>query len=307
MAQASASPADQNLGLGRLGLREDDASVITAPLSHNGPFICLVQTLLLGGRAVLTGRFDSEKVLATVEQERANWLYLVPTMMGRIRKLPTAVRVRFDLASLRTVVHMGAPCPVWLKQAWADWLGLSYRYLGASAKSDPGGWETLGDVGRLNEEGYLYIEDREDDMIMVGGSNVYPAEIEAALLEHPAVLDCCVIGLPHHDLGRAPHALVYAPDGSDAAELTPFAAERLAPYKRPRSMEFVDAPMRDATGKVRRRQLHSERIVTPASPLWPIMFTAAPDQMRMERANRLLSKSAATNRIRFAPRTLRVA
>ena len=326
VATASASLAEQHLDVSALGIAEEDASVVTAPLSHNGPFIGLVHTLLLGGRVVFTGRFDPEKVLATVQRERATWLYLVPTMMSRIWKLPEEVRGAYDLSSLRVIIHMGAPCPAWLKRAWVDWLGpdrflemytstegvvvfvatgrewlrrpgtvglprggevqvrsvdgevlppgatgqvwvrraaelgSSYRYLGASAHADSHGWETFGDIGRLDEDGYLYIEDREADMILVGGSNVYPAEIEAALLDHPAVEDCCVIGLPNDDLGQVPHAIVYATGEVDEAALAEHAAGRLAPYKRPRSHEFVESALRDAAGKVRRRQLRSDRL-----------------------------------------------
>lgn len=309
---------------------ESETSLITAPLSHNGPFYNLVRTLLLGGRAVLTGRFDPERLLAAVERERATQVYLVPTMMGRIWKLPAEVRRSYDLSSLRTVLHMGAPCPAWLKRAWIDWLGPdrlaelysstegvvvftatgrewlerpgtvglprggevqvrspdgvslppgttgliwvrrdpelgpSYRYLGAAARAGSSGWESDGDIGRVDEDGYLYLEDREADMILVGGSNVYPAEIEAAIGEHPAVLDCCVIGLPDDDLGQVPHAIVYATAAADQAGLAEYAGQRLAAYKRPRSYEFVSSPLRGAAGKVRRRQLITERLETSA-------------------------------------------
>ena len=74
-----------------------------------------------------------------------------------------------------------------------------YQYIGATARSAPGGWESLGDIGHVDADGYVYITDRLADMILVGGANVYPAEIEAALDEHPAVRSCCVIGLPDED------------------------------------------------------------------------------------------------------------
>src|SRR6202012_1867884 len=83
-----------------------------------------------------------------------------------------------------------------------------YRYIGATARSAGEGWESLGDIGKVDADGYLYITDRLADMILVGGANVYPAEIEAALDEHPAVRSSCVIGLPHEDLGSVPHAIV---------------------------------------------------------------------------------------------------
>ena len=83
-----------------------------------------------------------------------------------------------------------------------------YRYVGATARSAPDGWESLGDIGKVDADGYVYITDRLADMILVGGANVYPAEIEAALDEHPAVQSCCVIGLPDEDLGNIPYAIV---------------------------------------------------------------------------------------------------
>lgn len=136
----------------------------------------------------------------------------------------------------------------------------SYRYLGAEAKERDGGWECLGDLGRLDDEGYLYLTDRDTDMILVGGSNVYPAEVEAALDEHPEVTSSCVIGLPHEDLGAVPHAIVQAEAALDLGGLTTFLRERLSAYKVPRTFEVVDHPLRDDAGKVRRSALREERL-----------------------------------------------
>src|SRR5262249_24469358 len=86
----------------------------------------------------------------------------------------------------------------------------TYKYVGATAKTLPDGWESLGDLGWFDEDGYLYLADRRTDMILVGGSNVYPAEIEAALEQHPAVQSCAVIGLPDDDLGARIPAIVNA-------------------------------------------------------------------------------------------------
>lgn len=128
----------------------------------------------------------------------------------------------------------------------------TYRYVGSTAKSH-GDWESLGDLGWFDEDDYLYLADRRVDMFTLGGRNVYPAEIENALSEHPAVLSCLVVGIPHEDLGQVPYALVHTADqGLDAAAVRAFVAERLADYKVPRSVEFVDAPLRDDAGKARR-------------------------------------------------------
>ena len=129
----------------------------------------------------------------------------------------------------------------------------TYHYVGATAKSRDG-WDSLGDLGYFDDDGFLYLSDRRVDMFTVGGRNVYPAEIEAALSEHPAVLSCLVVGVPDEDLGQVPHAIVHAADGAglDEAAVITFVGERLAAYKRPRTVEFVDTPLRDDAGKARR-------------------------------------------------------
>jgi bile acid-coenzyme A ligase len=120
----------------------------------------------------------------------------------------------------------------------------------------------MGDMGYIDNDGYVFLTDREADMIVVGGSNVYPAEVEAALDEHPAVLSSCVVGLPHEDLGAVPHALVQAREAMTAEELLDFLRDRLSPYKLPRSVEFTDVPLRDDGGKVRRAELRAQRLTT---------------------------------------------
>ncbi len=136
----------------------------------------------------------------------------------------------------------------------------TYKYLGADARIINDGWESLGDLGSFDEEGYLYLADRRTDMILVGGSNVYPAEIEAALEEHPAVQSCAVIGLPNEDLGAIIHAIVNVKGHVTDEDLRAHLADRLVSYKRPRSFEFVDEPVRDDAGKVRRTALRDARI-----------------------------------------------
>ncbi|MEX0581055.1 MAG: AMP-binding protein [Mycobacterium sp.] len=147
----------------------------------------------------------------------------------------------------------------------------TYRYVGSTAKSRDG-WDSLGDLGWFDEEGYLYLADRRVDMFTVGGRNVYPAEIENALSEHPAVLSCLVVGVPHEDLGQVPHVLVQAQaagaDGAlDELGVTAFVAQRLAAYKVPRSVEFVDTPLRDDAGKARRTAVRDEVIARRQAPV----------------------------------------
>jgi bile acid-coenzyme A ligase len=135
-----------------------------------------------------------------------------------------------------------------------------YQYIGATARSAPDGWESLGDIGHVDADGYVYITDRLADMILVGGANVYPAEIEAALDEHPAVRSCCVIGLPDEDLGNVPHAIIELSAPASDEDLIAHLRERLAPYKLPRTIERATTPLRDDAGKVRRPALRAERV-----------------------------------------------
>jgi bile acid-coenzyme A ligase len=305
--------------------------LVTGPLYHNGPFSAALSNLFLGGHNIVMTRFDAAAALALVELHRVDHMYLVPTMMLRIWRLPPEERTRHDLSSLRIAYHLAAPCPPWLKEAWIEWLGPdrvwelyggteaqvitvlsgsewlahrgsvgrpvsdgrvrildpegrdlparevgevylqraegmpeTYRYVGATAKSRDG-WESLGDMGFLDEDGYLYLTDRLNDMILVGGANVYPAEVEAALDEHPAVRSSCVIGLPDEELGSIVHALVQAPPEVSDDELRAHLAERLAPYKIPRSFERSEGYLRDDAGKVRRAALRAERLAGSAS------------------------------------------
>ena len=138
--------------------------------------------------------------------------------------------------------------------------GSTYRYVGAQARATPDGWESLGDLGYLDADGYLYLVDRRTDLIVSGGVNVYPAEVEAALDEHPAVRSSCVIGLPDDDLGSRVHALVELAAEVEDGELLAFLEERLVRWKLPRSIERVPQPLRDDAGKVRRAQLRAERL-----------------------------------------------
>ncbi|MGE0140128.1 MAG: AMP-binding protein, partial [Ilumatobacteraceae bacterium] len=302
--------------------------VMPGPLYHNGPLIWSLMTLLYGGTVVVLPRFDAEDVLRLIDRHRATQVYLVPTMMKRIWRLPEETRGAYDLSSLVEVWHLAEPCPEWLKQVWIDWLGPeriyelyggtegqtattitgvewlahrgsvgrpapgtvcitdfdgvelppnemgevwlrnlrdtpTYRYVGAVPRTREGGWESLGDMGYLDEGGYLHLGDRANDMILSGGANIYPAEVEAALQEHPLIESCVVIGLPDDDRGNVVHAIIEGdPAAIDEAELRVFLAERLVSYKVPRVFEFVDEPLRDDAGKVRRAALRQERMPT---------------------------------------------
>jgi bile acid-coenzyme A ligase len=136
----------------------------------------------------------------------------------------------------------------------------TYDYIGAEARVSPDGWESLGDMGYMDADGYLYLADRRSDMILSGGANIYPAEIEAAIDEHPSVVSCAAIGLPDEDLGSRIHAVVQISEPIDVDELRMFLGERLVRYKIPRTFEFVTDVVRGHDGKVRRSALRDTRL-----------------------------------------------
>jgi bile acid-coenzyme A ligase len=273
-------------------------------------------------------RFDAAGWLREVERHGVRWVCLVPTMMSRILALPEDVRAAADLSSIETVIHMAAPCPPWVKQAWIDWLGperiwevyagtegygmtridgvewLEHR--GSVGLAPPGTeirdeddrplptgeigtiWfrppsgnvlghtpemRTYGDMGSLDADGYLHLADRRTDLIITGGVNLYPAEIEGAIEQMPGVVSVAVIGLPDADLGAKAHAIIEL-DADTAAlapeEIAAFLATRLARAKLPYTYELVRTPLRDDAGKVRRAALREARADTPAGGFPPL-------------------------------------
>jgi bile acid-coenzyme A ligase len=141
--------------------------------------------------------------------------------------------------------------------------GPTYHYIGAPpARTSPDGLVSVGDMGWVDEDGYLYLADRRVDMIITGGANVYPAEVEGALIEHPKVLDVAVVGVPDEDWGKRVHAIIQPRDLDDApdvAELDAHVRERLMSYKVPKTYEFIAELPRNDAGKIRRSELAAER------------------------------------------------
>ena len=127
----------------------------------------------------------------------------------------------------------------------------------ATANALRGGWMYTGDAGRMDEEGFVYIQDRIKDMIVSGGENIYPKEVENALFEHPNVADAAVIGVPSEQWGEAVLAFVATRDGQtiEPDELIAFCRERLAGYKVPRAIESIAQIPRNASGKVLKKDL----------------------------------------------------
>jgi long-chain acyl-CoA synthetase len=250
---------------------------------------------------------------------------MVPTQFHRLLALPDDVKRRYDVSSLRHVIHAAAPCPVDVKRAMLAWWGpVIYEYYAASEgggtlvtpeewlrhpgtvgrawpgseirvldddgnarpTGEPGtvymalgtqdfeyhgdrkktdanrrdGFFTVGDIGYLDDEGYLFLCDRKTDMIISGGVNIYPAEIESVLLSHPKVGDVAVFGIPDPDWGEQVKAVIepapgVVPDQALADDILAFCVARIAKYKCPKSVAFVDAMPRDPNGKLYKRKL----------------------------------------------------
>ena len=140
----------------------------------------------------------------------------------------------------------------------------------ASRRTMGDGWLRTGDLGCFDEDGFLYIRDRSKDVIITGGANVYPREVEEVLLRHPAVREVAVVGAPDPEWGEVVTAFVVAEEGTGAEELDRFCLEHMARYKRPRRYVFLDALPKNAYGKILRRELRerlrAEGNPTPAGP-----------------------------------------
>jgi long-chain acyl-CoA synthetase len=313
----------ESLLSGLYGFGADTVYLCTGPLYHAAPLGWSLGAQGLGGQVVVMPRFDAEACLAMIEQFRVTHVQFVPTMFVRLLKLAPEVRARYDLSSLRRVVHAAAPCPVEVKRAIIEWLGpIVDEYYAASEGNcyfaigsqewlaHPGSvgrallgtphildddgaevgagevgqiwiegprvfeyhndavktagafndrdWSTLGDLGHVDADGYLYLSDRRTDLIITGGVNVYPREIEDALAMHPAVADVAVIGLPDAEMGQEIRAVVQPAPGVAGGpgleqELIEHCAQQLARFKRPRRVDFVAELPRVPSGKILRR------------------------------------------------------
>jgi long-chain acyl-CoA synthetase len=301
-----------------------ERTVIPAPMYHTAPNVYALVAATHGMDMTIMTRFDPEEFLRIVAEHRVSVVQMVPTMFVRLLSLPEAVRARYELSSLRWVVHAAAPCPPEVKRAMIEWLGpIVAEYYGGTETgpvvfctseqwlSHPGtvgrpieqavikvldadgrelptgesgevfmwldvwpdftyagdeekrrsverdGLVSCGDIGYLDAEGYLYLNDRRSDMVISGGVNIYPAEIEACLLSLPGVRDCAVFGIPDDEFGEALAAHVEPHDGTrlTADAVRDHVSSRLAGYKTPRVVEFSDSLPREDSGKIFKRRL----------------------------------------------------
>jgi long-chain acyl-CoA synthetase len=298
--------------------------VIPAPLYHTAPNVYALSAAIRGMDMTIMTRFDAEEFLRVVQEHRVSVVQMVPTMFVRLLALDEDVRARYDISSLRWVVHAAAPCPPEVKRRMIEWWGPiiaeyygstetgpvvfcdseewlahpgtvgrplkdavvkvldgdgrelppgesgevfvwldvwpDFTYNGDSAKRravEREGLVTCGDVGYVDAEGYLYLNDRSSDMVISGGVNIYPAEIEACLLELAGVRDCAVFGIPDDEFGEALAAHVELHNGADvdAAAVREHVRAKLAGYKTPKLVVFTDSLPREDSGKIFKRRL----------------------------------------------------
>ena len=314
--------------LALFGVKPHDGNVFlcAGPMYHAGSGKWVNMSLHFGHTVVLMDRWSPLETLELIERHHVTHTYLVPTMFHRLLRLPAEDRDRYDLSSLRHVIHGAAPCPVETKQRMLDWWGdCIWEYYaateGGGTLASPEDWRrfpgtvgrawpevevivvdsegaelppgqsgkvymkmperfrfryhkddrktadaylgeffTVGDVGYLNEEGYLFLNDRASDRIIVEGINVYPAEIEAVLHQCPLVDDVAVFGVPDDDLGESIKAVVEPAPGVEAGEaarrdILDFLGGRLAKQRRPHSLDFIAELPRDPSGKLYKRRL----------------------------------------------------
>jgi long-chain acyl-CoA synthetase len=304
---------------------QPNAHLLTSPFYHTAVTVFGGGALHLGHTLVCLDSWDSERALALVEQHQITNTHMVPTQFKRLLSLPEATRARYDLSSMRWLLHAAAPCPIGIKRAMLDWWGpcifeyyaategggtlatptdwlahpgtvgtpwptsevivtddsgqpcppgvpgtiylrmgtLDFEYSGDPAKTAAGrlnGFFTVGDIGYLDAEGFLFLCDRKSDMIISGGANIYPAEIEAEIIMHPAVADVAVFGVPDPDWGEQVKAVVEPKPGVEAddalaADILASLDGRLARMKWPKSIDFTSALPRDPSGKLLKRRL----------------------------------------------------
>lgn len=298
--------------------------LMNGPMYHSATYSYAMLAFRHRCGIVLQPRFEAEELLRLIERHRVTHMHMVPTMFVRLLRLPETTRRRYDLSSLRFIVHGAAPCPPEVKQAMIKWWGpIINEYYGstetgiavwhnsqealrkpgtvgraieggivrvfdsngralppgevgevyvrqttlpdftyhgnAQARSEVGrdGLATVGDVGYLDDDGYLFLCDRKRDMVISGGVNIYPAEIEAVLIGMPGVRDCAVFGIPDDEYGEQLCAWIEPETEAalDAHAVTSFLKARLANFKVPKTVSFIEALPREDSGKIFKRRL----------------------------------------------------
>ena len=304
---------------------DDNVHICGSPLYHTAVLTFASSALHLGHAVVLMDKWTPESMLALIDQYKVSNSHMVPTQFNRLLTLPEDVRKKYDVSSLRWMVHAAAPCPQDTKWKMFDWWGdCIYEYYAASegggtlvtpeqwkkypgtvgtawansevrildddgndvptgeigtvwmkmgaaefeyhkapektAENRRGEYFTVGDVGYLNEDDFLFLSDRKSDMIISGGANIYPAEIEKDMQACPGVADVAVFGIPNDDWGEEVKAVIQpdegvAPDEAFRERIYAFCKDHIAKFKTPRTIDFIEEMPRDPNGKLYKRKL----------------------------------------------------
>ena len=270
-----------------LGVDPGDRWLCPLPLHHVGGLGVLVRCAINHTTAVLHERFDAERVKRTLEAGEVTLASLVPTMLVRLRD--AGLR---QAPNLRAIALGGGPIPAWLLE-WADQAGIPVTpvygmtetcsqvvagspgrplegveleigaggeilvkgAMVAPGELSPDGWLHTGDLGHLDGHGRLHVEGRLKELIVTGGENVAPLEVEQALLAHPSVADAAVTGRPDPEWGEAIVAFVVPREPVDPERLRAWCRERLEPHKVPKHIEFTESLPRSPGGKLLRARL----------------------------------------------------
>ncbi len=306
--------------------QDDNVHIIGSPLYHTAVLRFGSASMHLGHTIVLMDKWLPEDMLRLIQERRVTTSHMVPTQFHRLLALSEDVRAKYDVSSLRHMIHAAAPCPIDVKHKMIAWWGnavdeyyaasegggtlvtaeewlqkpgtvgrpwpiseiavfdddgnritepnvigtvymamqsADFEYHGDKEKTRKnriGAFFTVGDVGLIDEDGYLFLRDRKIDMIISGGANIYPAEIESVLLSHPKVGDAAVFGIPHEDWGEEVKAVIEPAEGVEAddalaQEILEFCAGRLAKFKTPKTIDFTTEMPRDPNGKLYKRKL----------------------------------------------------
>ncbi|WP_334143372.1 acyl-CoA synthetase [Rhabdothermincola sp.] len=304
---------------------DDNVHITGSPLYHTAVLMWTANSMHMGHKVVLMDKWTPEGMLELIERHQVTTSHMVPTQFHRLLALPEEVRNRYDVSSLRCMVHAAAPCPPDIKRRMIEWWGdavmeyyaategggtiitaqewlakpgsvgkawagseirildddgnqlppntegtvymslaqANFEYKGDKRKTEDNrrdGFFTVGDWGLLDEDGYLFLKDRKSDMIISGGVNIYPAEIEGELLTFPKIADVAVFGIPHPDWGEEIKAVVQPAEGVEPndelrEEILAFCEDRLAKFKRPKTIDFMAELPRDPNGKLYKRKL----------------------------------------------------
>jgi long-chain acyl-CoA synthetase len=304
---------------------DDNVHIVGSPLYHTAVLVFAGAAIHIGHTVVVMDKWSPQQMLHLIDQYRVTNTHMVPTQFVRLLGVPEEERAKYDVSSLRHMVHAAAPCPPEVKRQMIEWWGpVIDEYYAASEgggtivfadewlehpgtvgrawpiseiaildddgnelppgeigtvymhmmtgnfeyykdkekteKNRHGKFFTVGDVGFLDEDGWLFLSDRKIDMIISGGANIYPAEIESELIMHPKVADVAVFGIPHDDWGEEVKAVIEPMEGIEGddaleAEIMEWSATRLAKFKRPKSIDFTTEMPRDPNGKLYKRKL----------------------------------------------------